>query len=216
MDQGNKFAVHIFLSFIDIAINSAAGAAAAATGAHVNGSSLSKEILQLGALGGAIKSGAINFAILISSTTSIFTQLSIVILTSSFGVALLVTLAITQKLMSQTPMELLVAAAAAAAPLMPGTVLLDATQAVVSLQCIGWDALAGYTFARVAHNHGYIVCSLKAATAAGGIYGSIVYVAKLPWKCQETGTEEYTSLSPYSRYSTVMRSDSYHLTHIHG
>jgi hypothetical protein len=95
-------AAHIFLSFIDIAISSAAGAAAAATGAHVNGSSLSKEILQLGALGGAIKSGAINFAILISSTTGLFTQLSIVILTSSFGVALLVTLAITQKLMSQS------------------------------------------------------------------------------------------------------------------
>jgi hypothetical protein len=25
---------------------------------------------------------------------------------------------------------------------------------VTSLQCIGWDALAGYTFARVAQNHG--------------------------------------------------------------
>lgn len=48
---------------------------------------------------------------------------------------------------------------------------------------------------------GYTVCSLKAAAAAGGVYGSIVYVAKLPLSCQVPGTEKYTSLTPYSRWS---------------
>lgn len=129
---------------MDLAISAAAGAAAAAAGAHVNGSSLTAEVLQLGALGGVIKSGALNFAILVSSTTSFFTSLLLILLTSSFGVSLLVTLALTQKIMFQSmlfrfrvihpahgntiaPTDLLIAAAAAAAPLMSGTVGLAAT-----------------------------------------------------------------------------------------
>jgi hypothetical protein len=87
---------------VDLAINAAAGAAAAATGAHVNGTPLTEKILQLGALGGVIKSGVLNFAILIASTTGFFTSLLLVIITSSFGVTLLVTLALTQKVMYES------------------------------------------------------------------------------------------------------------------
>ena len=41
---------------------------------HVNGISLTKEILQLGALRGVIESGVLNFAILIVSTAGFFYQ----------------------------------------------------------------------------------------------------------------------------------------------
>ena len=70
------------------------------------------------------------------------------------------------------PNQLLIAAAAAAVPLMGGTAMILAPGThsrtavslivpvdlslgpIASINCIGWDALAGYTFARVAQNHG--------------------------------------------------------------
>jgi hypothetical protein len=65
-----------------------------------------------------------------------------------------------------------IATAAAGAPVMAGTAMLQATGVsksacllgshsrlmrigpVTSIQSVGWDALAGYTFARVAQNYG--------------------------------------------------------------
>jgi hypothetical protein len=44
---------------------------------------------------------------------------------------------------------------------------------------IGWDALGGYTFARMAQNQGYPVCSLGAAAAAGGVYGALSAIPKI-------------------------------------
>lgn len=68
---------------------------------------------------------------------------------------------------------------------------------------VGWDALTGYTFARVASNHGmytsysltykprglvnanervgYEVCTLNAAAAAGACFGVVMIVWKLPY-----------------------------------
>ncbi|KAG8821406.1 hypothetical protein FRC17_009835, partial [Serendipita sp. 399] len=45
-----------------------------------------------------------------------------------------------------------------------------------------YDALSGYTFARVAHNHGFDVCSYKAAAAAGAVFGVLIWAFKLPIK----------------------------------
>ncbi|KAL8399961.1 hypothetical protein RB594_000387 [Gaeumannomyces avenae] len=47
------------------------------------------------------------------------------------------------------------------------------------IQIIGWDALGGYTFARMAENLGRPVCSPAAAAAAGGVYGVLSGIPKV-------------------------------------
>lgn len=86
------------LAVIDVPINAAAGAAAAAAGAHVNGSEKTADIIRLGALGGIIKSGILNFTVLVCLTsTSTFHHLIMTLLSSPFGMAMVVTLYLSQK-----------------------------------------------------------------------------------------------------------------------
>jgi len=47
------------------------------------------------------------------------------------------------------------------------------------LVIIGWDALGGYTMARMAENQGVPICALNAAAAAGAVFGAVAMVPKL-------------------------------------
>ncbi|KAF4119832.1 hypothetical protein GMORB2_3520 [Geosmithia morbida] len=147
--------IHVVFSVLDLAINSAAGAAAAATGAHVEGAPITTLVVQTGAWAGLLKSGVLNFSVLIAMTTqNVFVFVITIFLGSSFGASELVTLAVCQSILGRSP--------------------------IASIIAIGWDALTGYTFARVAHNHGYDVCHYKSAAAAGAVYGSLVWFVRLP------------------------------------
>ncbi|KAK3903214.1 hypothetical protein C8A05DRAFT_43509 [Staphylotrichum tortipilum] len=44
--------------------------------------------------------------------------------------------------------------------------------------CVAWDALAGYTFARVASNYGVGTISLGAAAAAGAVLGTVSHLSR--------------------------------------
>ncbi|CRG85088.1 hypothetical protein PISL3812_02224 [Talaromyces islandicus] len=156
-------AIHLALSVLDLGISAAAGAAAAATGAHVNGDATTAQILRLGALGGLIKSGILNAAVLLCLTAgnNIFLLVLLAFAGSSFGSAVLATSVIALRSLGDVPNELLIAAVAAGAPLTAGTAALDASGPVASIQSIGWDALSGYTFARVAQNHDIIGIGIR-------------------------------------------------------
>lgn len=88
---------------LDLAISAAAGAAAAATGAHVEGAPTTSLILQTGAWAGLLKSGVLNFSVLIAMTSNnIFVTVITIVLGSSFGAAELVTLAVCQSVLGQS------------------------------------------------------------------------------------------------------------------
>ncbi|KAG8856833.1 hypothetical protein FRB91_000283 [Serendipita sp. 411] len=193
----------VFLSILDLGFNAAAGAAAAATGAHVNGNPTTGEILRIGAWAAVIKSGILNYSMLTFIMSTSATNVIILFATTSFGSAFVVTLAVTQRVLHSTPDALLIGALAAGAPLtLGGAILVGNSPIVSSLPAnAAWDALAGYTFARVAHNHGepmsngvkirmfthleragFDVCSYKAAAAAGAVFGVLIWVFKPPIK----------------------------------
>jgi hypothetical protein len=96
-------AIHLGLSVLDIGINSAAGVAASATGAHVNGSITTIRILRWGALGGVIKSGILNAAILVSMMAKNFIlKALLVFVATTFGMAVLITFALSQEALNQS------------------------------------------------------------------------------------------------------------------
>ncbi|KAJ6190589.1 hypothetical protein N7519_000610 [Penicillium mononematosum] len=65
MDNTNRPAINIWMFFalaaLDLAANAAAGPAAVATAAHVNGSPMTARAMQIGALAGVTKSGVLIF-----------------------------------------------------------------------------------------------------------------------------------------------------------
>ncbi|KAG8828181.1 hypothetical protein FRC17_007590 [Serendipita sp. 399] len=132
----------IFISIPDLGFSAAAGAAAAATGAHVNGGQIAKQALRLGALGDIPHKRA-------------------------GGVV---------------PEQLLIAALAAGLPLTAASTMfaLDVhSESALPLK-IPLYTLTGYTFARVANNHGFPICKYQAAAAAGAVFGATDWVWKLP------------------------------------
>ena len=95
--------VHLVVAIIDLGISAAGGVAAAATGAHVNDSPKTTQVLQSGALGGVILSGILNFAALVCmASKNTYQYLVIVVLLSSFGIAVVVTLILTQKILGES------------------------------------------------------------------------------------------------------------------
>lgn len=84
--------VFLVLSVIDVSFNAAGGPAAVATGAHVNGDSLTQKALRLGALAAVTKSGVLAFVVFLDfANLNIAAYLLLVIVTSVFGIAILVT-----------------------------------------------------------------------------------------------------------------------------
>ncbi|KAG8793507.1 hypothetical protein FRC16_010923 [Serendipita sp. 398] len=100
---------------------------------------------------------------------------------STFGMAFVVTFAVTERMLGITPDQLLIGALAAGAPIMVGEAITHA--GVIGNYVpivVGFDALAGYTFARVAHTHGLDVCSFCVAFAPGASFGVLLSALKAP------------------------------------
>ncbi|KGO66719.1 hypothetical protein PITC_056120 [Penicillium italicum] len=174
MDNVARPAINIWTFFalaaLDIAVNAAAGPAAVATAAHVNGSPLTARAMQIGALAGVTKSGVlafVEFAGFAGLPTPAWILLALV--ASGFGICVLVTaevsnlvlgeseckpvwnivrpeLAMRLELVVMTPSALLIAAVVAAIPL--------AGECIGIYQC-------------------YDVCPYNVAAAAGAVYGAI-------------------------------------------
>lgn len=172
----------------------AAGSAAAATFARVNGTDVSK-LCQAGVIGGLIQTGI--FCVLftvVGFARSRFAYQIIFIISlpiAAFGTSISMTLAVNGYLVGQTPNYLITAAAAAGAPLLCdlGSIILFSTHyygnrrritegPILLFLGIGWDSLAGYTFARVSQNLGHPLCKPGAAAAAAGVYGVVALIAK--------------------------------------
>ncbi|KAI9367875.1 hypothetical protein BJX61DRAFT_547069 [Aspergillus egyptiacus] len=176
----NLVAIFLSLSLIDIALGAAAGVAAAATGAHVNGDPITNRILTLGAIGGVVKSAVLCVAGLLSLTSAnIYVSVLVIFVASSFGAAILTTTIIAGYALGRVPDQLLIAAVAAGAPLISGMAASNASTTLSALG-IGFDALGGYTFSRVAENHSFHICNHDAAAAAGAVFGSVVYIGRMP------------------------------------
>lgn len=81
------------LALLDIALNAAAGAAAARVGADLNGAEPTTLVIQMGALAGTTKAAITTFREIVGlSSVNLVFQILLMLLTSSFGVcALLVT-----------------------------------------------------------------------------------------------------------------------------
>jgi len=173
----------LLLSIIDIVFNAAAGPAAVATGAHVNGSPLSQAALRLGVVAAVTKTGILTFVGFLrlanpNATAIVF----LAIVTTVFGIAVIVTAQISNSVLGEVPTPLLIAALVAAIPLQGEglSMLLNAKNRFpFYLGLMGSDALGGYVFARMAHNEGMDICSYKAAAAAGAVFGALSGIPKV-------------------------------------
>ncbi|KAI9743097.1 MAG: hypothetical protein M1818_003392 [Claussenomyces sp. TS43310] len=196
------YLVTVILSIIDLGGHAAAGAAAAATGAHVNGSPITPDVLHLGAVAGVLGAGILSFSTLVKATSGFTVGNVLSFMLSTFGMAFVVTTFLAQKVLGEAPDSILIAAIATGAPLLAGNVFQNPADVdtAYSIFSIPFDALAGYTFARVASNHGiasshpydscfilggdrYDLCAFNAAAAAGAVYGGIIVVWKIPFAC---------------------------------
>ncbi|RDL40992.1 uncharacterized protein BP5553_00971 [Venustampulla echinocandica] len=162
-----RISLFIILAVVDIGFNAAAGAAAAATGAHVNSQSDSKtahdvvnlsRAVGLGALAGLLKSGIlalVNFGKQFGGM-NLGMWLILALVASSFGICVVVTSAVSSLALGEVPGGLLIAAIVTAIPLageMAGVQLAPDSH-IFAFTLLGWDSLAGYVFARMAHNEG--------------------------------------------------------------
>jgi hypothetical protein len=80
------------LAALDIAANAAAGPAAVATAAHVNGSPLTARAMQIGAIAGVTKSGVLAFVEFVGyAGLPTPAWILLVLMASSFGICVLIT-----------------------------------------------------------------------------------------------------------------------------
>ncbi|OCK81568.1 hypothetical protein K432DRAFT_392041 [Lepidopterella palustris CBS 459.81] len=187
--------IRVLVCAVDLAFCAAAGAAAAATGAHANGDTVTAYIVQTGALGGVIASGILGVCIFMFKTASSITKTIFQLAVLPIGTAFAVALAIGNRIFGETPNAILIGAVAAGGPLFYGStwnppggpnrsILIFALKPylVVIFACtgFGFDALAGYTFAKVAENHGFYICKGHAAAAAGVVYSVLVWILHVP------------------------------------
>jgi len=95
--------IFIVLSAIDIGINAGAGAAAVAVGAHVNGSPITAREKGIGALAAVTKSGILAFVGFLGfANLNIAAYMLLIIVGSIFGIAVLVTLQVTNTVLGES------------------------------------------------------------------------------------------------------------------
>ncbi|TLD26858.1 hypothetical protein PspLS_04752 [Pyricularia sp. CBS 133598] len=194
----------VVLSAVDIAFNAAAGPAAVAAGAHVEGRPVTAEGLGLGAQAGATKAGILAFLgfLGLANLTSVAATMLIIIMATIFGICVLVTAQVSYALIGDTPTALLRAALVAALPLQlpEGYGMYFAVNRyrkedkfsgestntfhysrtlVLWITTVVWDAVGGVAFAAMAENLGYPVCKLGTAAAAGAVYGVFSGLSKM-------------------------------------
>ncbi|KAL2119883.1 hypothetical protein VTJ04DRAFT_6844 [Mycothermus thermophilus] len=194
--------IYVALSTIDIGFNAAGGAAAVATGAHVSGLPLTSRMLGIGAVAGITKAGILAFFGLFRfAKIHIGVYMLLLVVTSMYGICVLITLQVANTVLGHTPSELLIAAVVAAIPLScEGASMylsignyrqIDELENSVETKfepctdiwVIGWDALGGYVFARMAQNQGMPICPLNAAAAAGAVFGTLSCIPKMLAYC---------------------------------
>ncbi|KAL1841773.1 hypothetical protein VTJ49DRAFT_6611 [Mycothermus thermophilus] len=167
------FSVFAALSIIDIGFNAAAGAAAVSTGALASGLPLTERAIGIGALAGITKAGLVAFFAFMKVATqdlAVYTLLSL--LGTGFGIAIVVTVQVSNAVLGDAPPELLIAAIVAAIPTLgefssvyqPLETYYESEDdgRVQTIKIgfpkdplkIGLDALGGYVFARMAQNKG--------------------------------------------------------------
>jgi uncharacterized protein (DUF983 family) len=140
----------------DVALTAAAATAATAAGAHAANASLTPAMLQAAAVGGAIKSGAMGFAgiVFLAPVNSLLIVLPM-LLATSIGTNVLVVAAVANRVLGQTPNQLLVAAIVASIPV--SFCLLyyfGGFRVPITIICIAFDVLGAYTFVRMAGHSG--------------------------------------------------------------
>lgn len=86
---------------MDLAWNALAGLLAARTGAHVNGSVSTNEILRLRALAVVMKSGILKNSLLLPRATSDIVLSTLIVGLSAFGPACIATVAIAQEVLHE-------------------------------------------------------------------------------------------------------------------
>ncbi|KAL2126201.1 hypothetical protein VTI74DRAFT_1482 [Chaetomium olivicolor] len=204
-----KILVFVALSALDIGFNAAAGAAAVATGAHVNDSPVSGRAMGIGALAGVTKAGILAFVGLLGfADLNIAAYMLLILFGSIFGIVVLVTLQVANTALGETPSQLLIAAIVAAIPLQgEGLGMYFSLDNYYKndgngneetnlnfggfLSLLGLDALGGYVFARMARNQGIEICALNAAAAAGAVFGALAMISKFvaycTWACIHLG-----------------------------
>lgn len=87
------------MAALDIAVCTLAGIATASSGAYTNKNHITSQVLRLGALAGAIKSGVRGFCIFVSLHTSSPSTLTLKFLLLSWGLTFFVTNAVAQRIM---------------------------------------------------------------------------------------------------------------------
>ncbi|OCK83472.1 hypothetical protein K432DRAFT_390377 [Lepidopterella palustris CBS 459.81] len=189
----------VLMCIADFVFCATAGAAAATTGAHVNGNMPTSYIAQSGAVGGVISSGIFSFSTFVGRGASTTVPAGTAFAATSFGHVFAVTVAVSSRVLGHCPNAILVSSVAAAAPLSLGHSWNESTQipnrikeffenssvalpalGIFIIMGVGFDALAGYTFVTVAHSHSYYICSGTAAATAGAVYGAIVIGFRIP------------------------------------
>ncbi|CAG8169681.1 unnamed protein product [Penicillium salamii] len=209
--------VFFALAALDIAANAAAGPAAVATAAHVNGSPLTARALQLGALAGVTKSGILAFVEFLGyAGLPTPAWVLLVLVASCFGICVIITAEISNLVLGETPSALLIAAVVAAIPLWGECIGIYQSAGGLyggkpqTQTCImGLDALGGYVFARMAHNGGYDICSYNTAAAAGAVYGVITGVFHTILGCM-AGCATYESTNGhYTMHNVFGTSEGY-------
>ncbi|KAK2064246.1 hypothetical protein LY76DRAFT_641839 [Colletotrichum caudatum] len=178
-----------------MAMNAAAGAAAAKVGSELNGVAASTRAIQLGALTGLTKAVLTSFReLVLKNGVNMVFRVLLFLITSSFGICPLLVTEVGNILLEETPKELVVAAVVAAVPLFfegvrdikpkpDGDGNVDYFRWMYAIFLVATDALGGYVFARMAANQGMPISNYHAACSAGAVYGTLTFLSRSMTGC---------------------------------
>lgn len=185
------FIAFSLLAGFDLAMNAAAGAAAATVGAHLNGVPITTKVLRVAAVAGITKSAITSFHELVARMKVNFAfTMMLMLIFSSFGICLVVTAEISNSAYGRVPKELLIAAVVAAVPFLfeairtlePNPLAEDDDEGphpYLAIFLIASDPLGGYVFARMASNQGMPISNYHAACSAGAVFGTLTWLARV-------------------------------------
>ncbi|KAL3462437.1 hypothetical protein BJX64DRAFT_259138 [Aspergillus heterothallicus] len=161
----------------DVGLTAGAAAAATAVGAHMAGQPLTGQALHAAVVGGVAKSGSMAVHGLVSFALygNVAAVLALpLLMLMSFGTNVLVAAVVSFQLLDKVPSELPIAAVVASMPLcLSFAWYYGAFNVPITFFTLAFDVLGAFTFARMAGNLGYPVCSGSTAAAAGAVFGAI-------------------------------------------
>ncbi|KAL4871473.1 hypothetical protein BDV12DRAFT_194531 [Aspergillus spectabilis] len=186
-----QFAIFLATSAFDIGITAGAAAAAAAVGAHMSNQPLTGRILHAAVIGGVVKAGSMaSHAIFSFGLFGVIGTLMALplLLAISFASNVVVVAAVASYLDVEAPTELLVAAVVASIPLCVSfAYYYGAFNVPITILTLSIDALGGFTFARMADNLGYPICTPSTAATAGAAFGTISTLSTTLLACLTIG-----------------------------